>query len=300
MNAQELALFDVSYLNSQTAIRRPPHTDHAYYETIKEAEDHTAMTLRQSLDGVWLYTYVTNHSLYIKDFYKTDYNSSDFESIYVQNNINVRESSEVAINNDDPNSIGCYIKFFFLSQPLKGKRVFASLEWVEGLCCLWLNGQFIGSSGDQDTFAEFEVTSYLCEGENKLAVALCGRDKSNYVNYHNALRKMYLYAVPATHVENIVVNTVLADGLNQGYLEANISLSGIVKGTVGAILKDNVSKMLLVGHNPAEIEMQFQYIVPQVKLWDKESGFFYTLLLIIFDDEDNIIEVVPYDIRFVE
>lgn len=73
-----------------------------------------------------------------------------------------------------------------------------------------------------------------------------------------------------------------------------------MKGTVGTILKDNVSNMLLLGHVPVKKEIQFQHIVPRVKLWSKETEHFYTLLPIAFDEEDNVVEAVPYDIRLLD
>ena len=53
---------------------------------------------------------------------------------------------------------------------MKNKRVCISFQGVESGFALWLNGHYVGYSEDTFDPSDFELTDYIVEGENKLAV----------------------------------------------------------------------------------------------------------------------------------
>ncbi len=62
------------------------------------------------------------------------------------------------------------MKYFSVPEQMKGKRIFVSFQGAESGLAVWLNGVFIGYSEDSFTPSDFELTGYLKEGQNKLAV----------------------------------------------------------------------------------------------------------------------------------
>ena len=68
------------------------------------------------------------------------------------------------------NPVASYVKYFTLPESFLGERVFISFQGAESGMALWLNGAYVGYSEDSFTPSEFELTPYLKEGENKLAV----------------------------------------------------------------------------------------------------------------------------------
>ena len=64
--------------------------------------------------------------------------------------------------------IASYVKYFTV--PQGWNEVFVSFQGVDSAMALWLNGKFVGYSEDSCTPSEFDLTPYLVEGENKLAV----------------------------------------------------------------------------------------------------------------------------------
>ena len=68
------------------------------------------------------------------------------------------------------NPVGSYVKYFTLDEKLKNKDLYISFQGVETAFYVWLNGEFIGYSEDTFTPSEFELTKYIKDGENKLAV----------------------------------------------------------------------------------------------------------------------------------
>lgn len=68
------------------------------------------------------------------------------------------------------NPVGSYIKRFDLDPELCSKRVRICFEGVEEAMYLWLNGQFVGYAEDSFTPSEFDLTPFIREKGNVLAV----------------------------------------------------------------------------------------------------------------------------------
>ena len=90
-------------------------------------------------------------------------------------NINLSEfdppADEKKAKSENPtenNPIASYVKYFTV--PQGWNEVFVSFQGVDSAMALWLNGKFVGYSEDSCTPSEFDLTPYLVEGENKLAV----------------------------------------------------------------------------------------------------------------------------------
>ena len=67
--------------------REEAHSDHWYYETMQEAQEGKKMPLRQSLNGMWYFSYAQNPKERIVDFYKKDYDCKNFSRIEVPGHI---------------------------------------------------------------------------------------------------------------------------------------------------------------------------------------------------------------------
>ena len=67
--------------------RKRAHSDHCYYETMEEAVAGKEMSLRQSLNGAWYFSYAENPKSRIEDFYRMDYDCSGFHTIEVPGHI---------------------------------------------------------------------------------------------------------------------------------------------------------------------------------------------------------------------
>ena len=70
----------------------------------------------------------------------------------------------------DDNPMGVYRRIFTLPEGWAARRTFVMVEGVNSCMHLYVNGQFVGMSQGSHLPAEFELTSYLKEGENELVV----------------------------------------------------------------------------------------------------------------------------------
>ena len=218
------------------------HSDHLFYEN--KSEINNEMKLRQSLNGTWKFSFAMNQDERIKDFYKSDYDCQGFDNIEVPGHIQLQGYDKCQyINTMYPwdghdelrppyisktyNPVGSYVKYVEVAEDLKGKETYISFQGVETAFYLWVNGEFVGYSEDTFTPSEFNITEYLIEGTNKIAVEVYKRSSASWIEdqdfwrFSGIFREVYLYAIPHSHVQDIFVKAdlvifhFLISGLNK-------------------------------------------------------------------------------------
>ena len=81
----------------------------------------------------------------------------------------------------DDNPVGSYVKEFETDAALKNKRLFLSFQGVESAFYVWVNGRFAGYSEDSFTPSEFEITDFVKDGVNRLAVEVYKRSSASWI-----------------------------------------------------------------------------------------------------------------------
>ena len=178
---------DLSWLSNPEVYavnRKDAHSDHDYYTSMEEARQWGEMPLRQSLNGTWRFAYAPNPSLRAADFYKLNFDCSRMGYIQVPGHIQLQGYDRNQYVNTQyycdgieflrppqvseiHNPVASYVRMFTVDEALRGKPISISFQGVEVAFYVWVNGQFLGYSEDSFTPAEFDLTGYLCEGENK-------------------------------------------------------------------------------------------------------------------------------------
>lgn len=315
---------DLSWLSNPEIFavnRKEAHSDHLYYETAAEARQEGAMPLRQSLNGTWYFSYAKNPSLRVKDFYKAEFDCRSFDKIQVPGHIQTQGYDYMMyINTQYPwdgteymrppqvsetyNPVGSYVRYFEVDEHLKGKPLSISFQGVEIAFNVWLNGHFVGYSEDTFTPSEFQLDDYIQEGENKLAVEVFKRSSASWIEdqdfwrFSGIFRDVYLYAVPAAHVEDLFVKAGLVNGYADGKLEITAKLSGTLDGRITAVLEDAKGNAVYEAAVAAAEEIRFEALLPAVKPWSAEAPNLYKLYLHITDAQGCTLEVVPVDVGF--
>ncbi len=301
--------------------RLEAHSDHAYYETKEEAES-GVMNLRQSLNGIWKFSYAENPDLRNQDFYKEGASLDSFEEISVPGHIELQGYGQRQyINTMYPwdgcadirpphvdhqhNPVGSYVKEFEIEAPLKGKRTYLSFQGVETAFYLWVNGTFIGYGEDTFTPSEFEITDALKEGTNRVAVEVYKRSSASWLEdqdffrFSGIFRDVYLYAVPDSHICDLFVQAGVSDDYNNGELRAVLKLQGNLEGTVSAVLLDDKGQQAAIWEQiPADQELVLETIAANAHLWSGENPYLYTLVITLYDSNGKVVEIVPQKVGF--
>ena len=299
------------------------HSDHKYYETVGEAEAMAPMPLRHDLNGSWKFSYSAKPADRPAGFYEAEYACESWSDIEVPGHIQLQgfgrpqyvntmypwdgrhELRPPAVAMDD-NPVGSYIKHFNVPSNMKGKPLFISFQGVESAFYVWLNGHFVGYSEDSFTPAEFELTPYVTDGENKLAVEVYQRSTGSWLEdqdfwrFSGIFRDVYLYTVPSIHVNDMFVRAELDDSYTKGTLRADLKLYGETGGSVVLQLKDASGKLTAEAKSElgADSQLSISVHAGEVLLWSAEKPNLYTLFVSVYDQAGKLVEVIPQHVGF--
>lgn len=338
---------DIKWLDDPEVFRvgvLPAHSDHRFYQNQEEMRKEEN-SLVQSLNGIWKFCYSENPALRPMTFYEPEFDESSFDEIKVPCHIEMAGYDKIHyINNLYPwegkeyrrpaytlggthkwegmfskalyNPVGSYIKRFDLEKGLSGKRVVICFEGVEQAMYLWLNGAFIGYAEDSFTPSEFDLTPYIKEKGNVLAVEVYKQstaaflEDQDFFRFFGIFRNVALYAKPEIHVEDMWAQPVLLND-DKGSLSLDLKLSA-GRGRLGWVeveLEDERGEICLKQQLPVKgkkksdgaeiitLEMK-SAAVGHVKCWDNHSPCLYRLLIKLFDEKGALAEIVPYRIGF--
>lgn len=334
--------------------RLDAHSDHKFYEN-KEDYKKQDQRLKQSLNGIWKFHYSVNALERPADFYQKWFNCKNFDEMKVPQHIELagydkihyintmypweghiyrrpagygKEKGKGMFSQAEYNPVGSYIRKFDLNDGLRGKRIILSFEGVEQAFYVWVNGEFVGYSEDSFTVSEFDITPYVKDKDNLLAVEVHKRstaaflEDQDFFRFFGIFRDVNLYGIPAVHVEDLWIRPKYHPEDGKAELELDIRLSqkkkeNNIQGKIKVSLKDiysdenhvlldeteNLNNPVIQKNLPVEgsvnNEIQFRYELEEsVHAWSNEDPYLYELLIEVQNEKGETVEVVPYQIGF--
>ena len=316
-----------------------PHSDHCYYLDYSDMKKEKNPLL-QSLNGQWEFAYSKNVMERPVDFYKETFDASGFDKIMVPGHIELAGYDKIRyINTMYPwegkeyhrgaysmqatgaeegmfseaqyNPVGSYIKYFDLDKNMCGKRIHICFEGVEEAMYLWLNGQFIGYAEDSFTPSEFDLTPYVKEKGNVLAVQVhkmstaAFLEDQDFFRFFGIFRNVTLKAIPDVHLEDVWFKPVLNQDNESGSVSVSMKASATDSQnvTAGFILKDRegnilVEKSLQLNKENNHLEGTICVDLESVRLWDNHNPYLYHAYVELKAEDGSLAEVIPYDIGF--
>lgn len=297
-----------------------PHSDHLYYGSVEEYESGQSR-MKESLNGLWKFSYAENYEQSVKGFEAADYDCKEWAEIKVPAHIQMEGyGSPAYVNTQYPwdgrenitpgeipvhfNPTASYVKYFSVPDAMKGKPVFISFQGVESAIALWCNGQFIGYSEDSFTPAEFELTDMLTDGENKLAAQVfqwsagSWMEDQDFYRFSGIFRDVYLYTVPRIHIYDLKVIPTLNEQLNEGSVKVSMRFQNQPLGHALLTLYRNgqekafAEKCLNLQEEEAELNLS------NPVLWSAETPALYELIIKIYDQNDQLCEVIKQNSGF--
>ena len=316
-----------------------PHSDHCYYLDYSDMKKEKNPLL-QSLNGQWEFAYSKNVMERPVDFYKETFDASGFDKIMVPGHIELAGYDKIRyINTMYPwegkeyhrgaysmeatgaeegmfseaqyNPVGSYIKYFDLDKNMCGKRIHICFEGVEEAMYLWLNGQFIGYAEDSFTPSEFDLTPYIKEKGNVLAVQVhkmstaAFLEDQDFFRFFGIFRNVTLKAIPDVHLEDVWFKPALNQDNESGSVSVSMKVSATDSQnvTAGFILKDReenilVEKSLQLNKENNHLEGTICVDLESVRLWDNHNPYLYHAYVELKAEDGSLAEVIPYDIGF--
>ena len=316
------------------------HSDHSYYVDYADMKKKDN-PLSQSLNGQWAFAFSKNVASRPCDFYKEGFDDSGFDKIMVPGHIELAGYDKIRyINTMYPwegkeyhrgayslesrgaeagmfseanyNPVGSYLKHFDLKPTMIGKRIRICFEGVEEAMYLWLNGQFVGYAEDSFTPSEFDLTPYIREKDNVLAVQVhkmstaAFLEDQDFFRFFGIFRNVTLKAVPDVHMEDVWFQPELNYDNKRGSVTVRMKVSATMQVAVNAlfVLRDREGNVVvenstkLHGSN-GNLTGEIYTETGVIKSWDNHHPYLYHASVELKNAENgNLLEIIPYDIGF--
>ncbi len=295
-----------------------PHAHFIPFATEEQAlsEDKWKSPMLQSLNGTWQFHLSQKPSDRPYWFFKNDFDTRDWDEIKVPANWEVEGFDYPIYTNvkyphertppkiqDYYNPVGSYKKTFTIPDDWDGKQVFIHFGAVSSNLKLWINEQFVGYSEDSKTPAEFDVTSYLKEGENTLAAEIFRWSDASYLEDQDfwrlsgITRDVYLEARNPQHIADFRIGSGLDKTYTNGMFSLEVKLANNENATVEAVLSDGSNIIKEFSEASTSGSVFFSTEIPNVKKWSAEVPNLYQLIVTLKNDEGTI-EVFKQDVGF--
>lgn len=328
---------DIKWLDDPQTFRvgmLPAHSDHQFYQSYDEMKNDDSSYV-QSLNGQWQFAFSKDPMHRIKDFYTADCDSRHFDTIKVPQHIefagydkfhyintmypwegkvyrrpayaldqNDKEAGQFSEAADNP--VGQYIKKFNLNSTFKDKKVRVRFDGVEKAMYVWLNGHFLGYAEDSFTPSEFDLTPYLQDGENTLAVEVfklstaAWLEDQDMFRFFGIFRDVSLIAQPEAHIEDLSIKPTLSSDLKNGTLNVETKMT-VNKSAISAkvTVNDADGNSVYAESQPIHDSVSLKDVAfKDVHLYDNHDPYLYQLNIELDDKDGNILEIVPYKFGF--
>lgn len=273
-----------------------------------------------SLNGRWQFKWSPDPDSRPVDFYKTDFDAMDWKTIVVPGmwqmqgfGIPLYTNIPYPFKKDQPrvmseppreftvytqrNPVGSYLTTFEVQPGMKGKRFFLHFEGVQSAMYLWINGQKVGYSQNSMSPAEFDVTRYIKEGINQLAVEVYQLCDGSYLEDQDMwrlsgiFRPVELWVRPQTHIRDYALAGKLSDDLRSAVFSTNVWVRNQSKKKVkdlilevnltgedihGAEINKNITAPVTV-QPLSELCVELSELLESPRLWSAEKPYLYNI-----------------------
>ena len=282
-----------------------------------------------SLDGQWLFHWSRKPEERPADFYREDYDVSQWDKITVPGNWQTQgfgtpiytnieypfQRNRPSVTSEPPkdwtayenrNPVGSYVTFVDVTKDMLSKNLILHFGGVHSAMYLWVNGKKVGYSQNSMTPAEFDVTKYLREGKNKLAVEVYRWCDGSYLEDQDMwrlsgiYRPVQLWVRPLVHISDYQVTAEPNADYSKASVKATVSLCNVGKQTTkglqvvmkidGREIADGVQK-LTAGDTTMLV---LNDVINKPLLWSAEKPYLYPFSIELRDVKGAVIEHFDY------
>ena len=306
----------------------------------------------KSLDGTWSFNWVKAPWERPVDFFRTDFDASAWDKVEVPMNWNVyglqpdgsqkygtpiyvnqpvifkhqvavgdwkggvmREPAQHHTTYNFRNEVGSYRRTFTVPENWDGRQVYINFDGVDSFFYLWINGKYVGFSKNSRNLAAFNITKYLVEGENLVAVEVYRNSDASFLESQDMFRLPGIFrTVSLTSTNPVELRDVrVRTDLDAQYKDAVANIEVDVRNLTAKKAKKYSVKVQLYKNalysDENEIVEGANVLVPVEQLlsgdtktvnlalavenpakWSAEEPNRYTLLVSLLDKKGKVVE----------
>lgn len=245
----------------------------------------------KSLNGKWAFKYF--ESIYdVKEaFYENGCDISSFDEINVPSVWQMSGYDSHQYTNIrypfpfDPPYVpqdipcGAYVHKLNYISDSKAPKAYLNFDGVDSCYYVWLNGKYVGYDQVSHANGEFDVTDFLVDGENTLAVLVLKWCDGSYLEDQDKFRMsgifrdVYLINRPTGFVRDYFIKTKI------GEADAEISVEVEFHGEANAKLTLETADGIKLGEESISQNGNVNFKVNSPILWNAENPYLYTLII---------------------
>ncbi len=293
------------------------------------------------LNGNWKFYYSDVPEGIPADFYKPDFDDSKWNQIPVPSNWEMQGYGDRMFRNislgyrysrseegrkdagefavvppevpDEYNPTGAYRKSFDLPSNWQDQEVFLHFEKVASASFVWVNGKEVGYNEGAHESSEYNITSYLKEGKNTIAVFVMKFSDGYYLEGQDYWRfagifdDVWVYASPKIRLFDWQVITDFDKSYTDSNLSLNIDLKnyGTANGKydVRAILEKNGKRIAILGNSKIHVKkgkqtIRLSELIKSPEKWTSETPNLYDLRMELLNSKGDIVDYIQTRIGF--
>jgi beta-galactosidase len=281
-----------------------------------------------SLDGQWLFHWSPTPESRPTDFYREDYDVSQWAKIMVPGNWQTQGYGTPIYTNieypfvrnrpsvtteppkdwtayENRNPVGSYVTFVEVTKEMLKQNLILHFGGVHSAFYVWINGQEVGYSQNSMTPAEFDVTKYMRKGKNKIAVEVYRWSDGSYLEDQDMwrlsgiYRPVQLWVRPLVHISDYHVTAEPNASYSQAEVKAVVSICNTSKkkATIRPVLsiEEMATDMGELQINAGDtVDYTFHYTLENPRLWSAEKPNLYPFSIELKNTKGNTIEHFDY------
>ena len=179
------------------------------------------------------------------------------------------------------NPCGAYVHHFSYQRDPQASRTHLVFEGVDSCYYVWLNGSYVGYDQVSHAAGEFDVTDFIREGDNTLAVLVLKWCDGSYLEDQDKFRMsgifrdVYLLKRPEKAIRDYRIQTAVAEDRAELTVSLQYFQGNAVETRIR--LEDAEGHCLAEEQVPEDGTLQLQISDPV--LWNTENPYCYTLVL---------------------
>ncbi|MFI3289312.1 MAG: glycoside hydrolase family 2 TIM barrel-domain containing protein [Rikenellaceae bacterium] len=301
----------------------------------------------ESLNGDWQFNFVERDDLRPTDFMTKDFiGGDDWAEIAVPSNWEMKGYGQPIYTNIiypftpnilDPNltydwqgpqpprppkiyrdnPVGSYYRDFEVPASWSDNSVILHFGGVTSAFYVWVNGKQVGYSQDSCIAAEFDITDYVVEGKNRVAVQVFRWSDGSYLEDQDMWRlsgihrEVMLLSQPKVSIDDMFIRTTLDSNYADARMEIrpkvwvadpNTNLDGwkisaqLYDAKGNAVLDSELTTDVKKIYNerfPQRDLPKFAFMEAQIEAphkWTAETPYLYTALLTMYNPTGEIVE----------
>lgn len=188
----------------------------------------------------------------------------------------------------EDNPCGFYIRNFEVSAEMLERENIITFEGVSSCFYLWVNGEFVGYSQVSHCTSEFNISEFLKEGSNRIAVLVVKWCDGSYLEDQDCFRlsgifrEVYILSRNKIRLQDVFVKQEFTEDFSKCILNIACELTGEAQVLYGVAAPDG--ELIAQGESG---NSDFSIEINNPLMWNDEKPYVYQLFLTVED------EIVP-------